>query len=104
MQLVPVLVFRNEHDAKGSVAGLLHHRGHQVAAVDGDHVPVADSVGEEGRTGHNERLAGCQAALLARGWDAERYLATGHSPYLVVWPARQDEPLLQRQVLQPRLS
>jgi hypothetical protein len=32
--------------------------------------------------------------LVARGWNAERYLATRRRPYLVVWPAGQREPLL----------
>lgn len=54
VQVVPVLVSRNERDTKGPVAGLLHHRGHYVVAVDGHHVAVADSVGEEGQTGHLE--------------------------------------------------
>jgi hypothetical protein len=34
-----------------------------------------------------ERLAECAAVLSACGWEAERYLATGRRPYLLVAPA-----------------
>jgi hypothetical protein len=72
------------------------HTGYLVSELTSDAVrvdwkrapPVASSLTTD------DGLAECRALLVARGWNAERYLATRRRPYLVVWPAGQREPLL----------
>lgn len=40
------------------MVGLVHHRGHEVVAVDGDHISVADALSEEEEAGHLEGVPG----------------------------------------------